>query len=339
MSKRVLITGITGFLASHTALQLLEAGYTVTGSLRSMKRSDHIAGVLEKHGGDVSRLSFVELDLLKDEGWRDAVSGHDYLVHTASPFVTTMPKDPQVLIKPAVEGTMRAIGAGLDARVERIVLTSSLVAVAQGHDGLDRDLTEDDWSNLEHKDISAYDMAKTRAERKAWEMVEKADRKNVLTSIQPGFIMGPVLEEDIGTSGELIRKMMTGGFPGVPDITVPLVDVRDTAAMHVNALTHPEFAGKRCIAAGQSSRLIEIAGLLAEDFPQYAKKLPTRQLPDFLVRLVGLFDGDARSATKSLGKVYQIDPTQARKLLGREFISNRAAARDMAQSIIDLGLI
>ncbi len=339
MTQRVFITGISGFLASHIALKLLKNGSKVTGSVRSMAKAEHIRKVLQTHGADTARLSFVELDLLQDDGWEEAIANHDYLIHTASPFVTTMPDDPQTLIKPAVEGTERALQAGMNANVTRIVLTSSTVAIAHGHGKHhNKTLTEADWTNVEGDDVTAYVLSKTLAEKKAWELVETAGRKDILTVINPGFIMGPVLEKDIGTSGALIHKMMSGGFPASPDIYFSCIDVRDAAELHINAMANKDIAGRRCLAAGPTIPLLDIANSLARKFPDYAKKLPTRRMPDLLVRLGALFDSEIKTASKLLGRKHQVDASCAKALLGRDFISTETAACDMAESIIDLGL-
>ena len=339
MSRKVFLSGISGFLASHIALQMLKAGIAVTGSVRSNIKGKQIREVMRQHGADTSLLSIVELDLLKDEGWQEALKGHDYLIHTASPFVTTMPKDPQELVKPAVEGAQRAIKAGLAANVKHIVFTSSMTAVVHGH-GKDstRQLTGEDWTNIEGRDVNAYVLSKTLAERKAWEIVEEAGKRDIMTVINPGLILGPVLENDIGTSGELIQKMLKGGFPGSPNIGMSCIDVRDAAEIHINAMDNENFFGKRCLASGPPIQLVDLAKILAKQFPSYAKKLPTYLLPNFVVRLVALFDGDAKTASRSLGHKYNVDTSAAKKLLGRDLIPDEISSRDMAQSIIDLGL-
>ena len=133
MPDRVLLTGISGFLGGHVALQLLEAGYAVRGSVRDLKRADKVRQTLERAGADTSRLEFVALDLMSDKGWAEAMDGVRYVQHVASPFVTSMPADKMDLIRPAVEGTTRALEAAFAAKVERIVLTSSMAAVMYGH--------------------------------------------------------------------------------------------------------------------------------------------------------------------------------------------------------------
>ncbi len=340
MPRKIFITGISGFLASHITLQLLKSGVSVTGSVRSIAKGEHIRAVLDNHGADTSRLSFTELDLLKDDGWTEAIAGHDDLIHTASPFVTTIPRDPQVLIRPAVEGTVRALHAGLAANVKRIVLTSSIVAVANGHGKNHTEvLTEKDWTNIAGADVTPYVLSKTLAERKAWQIVEDAGKKNILTVINPGLILGPVLENDVGTSGALILKMLQGGFPGAPDLCFACIDARDAASLHINALDNDDLAGRRCLAAGDSIRMVDLARSMAKDFPDYAKQLPTRQLPGFMVKLVALFDADAKTAARTIGYWHNLDSREAVKLLGRDLTSSKIAAREMAQSMIDLGLV
>lgn len=339
MSSQIFITGISGFLASHIALVLLKSGATITGSVRSLKKSEHIRAVLEKHGANTQNLRFVELDLLRDDGWDEAVSGHDYLIHTASPFVSKMPKDANELVRPAVDGVVRALHAGLKAKVKRIVLTSSLAAMAFGHEGAKiRSVSDSDWTNPEGPGVNAYVLSKTLAERKAWEIVEEAGCPEILSAVNPGFMMGPVLEKDIGTSGALILKMLTGGFPGAPHVYFSCVDVRDAAELHIAAMRDPRAAGQRLLMAEPPIRLADLAKGLASDFPTYKRKLPTRQLPDFMIHLVALFDGDAKTATTLLGQVHHCDSTKAVALLGRELISTREAAREMANTIINLGL-
>ena len=337
MKNSVFVTGISGFVASHIALQLLKGGAQVTGSVRSKHKAQTIRNLLQNHGADISNLKIVELDLLQDAGWSEAINGHDYLIHTASPFVTTMPKDPQELIRPAVQGTKRAIEAGLAANVKRIVLTSSVVAIIDGHDkDNNRVFTEMDWTNTQSEKVPAYAMSKTIAEEQAWQIVEAANKREILSVINPGFIFGPILDEDIGTSGEFIKKMLTGGFPGSPDIYFTCVDVRDVAALHIDAMENMNFFGRRCIAANPSIQMVDLAKILAKEFPSFAKKLPTNKLPDFLFKILALFRADARGILNTLGRKYDLDTSRAKKLLGRDLIAVEKAACDMAHSILNL---
>lgn len=338
--QTILVTGASGFLASHILLQLLEQGYAVRGSVRNAAKGDHIREVLQNHGADTSRLGFVELDLTSDAGWDAAMDGVDYLLHTASPFVTTSPKDPDEIIKPAVEGTRRALNAALRSNVKRIVLTSSMVAACHGHEkNRTTPYTEADWTNPSGKDVTPYILSKTLAEQEAWNIMEAANRREDLTVINPGFILGPLLEQDIGTSGAIIKRLMKGELPGCPRIYFSIADVRDAAELHLLAMHDPATFGHRVFAAGPSIEFIEVAKTLAEAFPAYAKKIPTRRLPDFVVRLVAMFDGDVKTAAMNLGRQHEMDKSLLEPLLGRPLIDTSEAIRSMGQSLIDLGQV
>lgn len=336
-SQTILVTGASGFLASHILLKLLAEGYTVRGSVRSAAKGDHLRKVLQTHGADTTRLSFVELDLMHDDGWEAAMDGIDYLLHTASPFVTKAPKDAGEIVKPALEGTRRALNAALKSDVKRIVLTSSMVAACHGHEkSRSTPYGEADWTNPDGADVTPYILSKTLAEQEAWKIMQAAGRRDDLTVINPGFILGPLLETDIGTSGAIIQRMMKGDFPGTPDIYFSVVDVRDAAELHILAMHDEAVFGHRVFSAGPSVSMQEIAKSLAASLPAYAKKIPTRRMPNLLVRLIGLFDGDVKTAAMSLGRKPQLDTALAAPLLGRALISTDQAVRDMGQSLIDL---
>jgi len=335
-NQTILVTGASGFLASHILLQLLEQDYTVRGSVRNAPKGDHIRKVLETHGADTSRLEFVELDLMHDQGWDAAMEGIDYLLHTASPFVTSTPKNPDDIVKPAIEGTRRALKAALSADVKRIVLTSSMVAACHGHEKSRAiPYTEADWTNPTGRDVTPYILSKTLAEQDAWKIMEAANRRGDLTVINPGFILGPLLENDIGTSGAIIQRMMKGDFPGTPDIYFSIVDVRDAAELHILAMHDTAVFGHRVFSAGASISMQDMAKSLAASFPAYAKKIPTRRLPNFVVRLIALFDGDVKTAAMNLGRKHRLDRPLVEPLLGRPLISTDEAIREMGQSLID----
>ena len=335
-SQTILVTGASGFLASHIVLQLLAEGYDVRGTVRSAAKGDHIRSVLESHGADTSKLDFVELDLMEDAGWNATMEGVDYLLHTASPFVTTSPKDPDEIVKPAIEGTRRALTAALRSNVKRIVLTSSMVAACHGHPkGRTTPYGEADWTQTDGKDVTPYILSKTLAEQEAWQIMEAAGRRDDLTVVNPGFILGPLLETDIGTSGAIIQRMMKGDFPGTPDIYFSIIDVRDAAELHILAMHDEAVFGHRVFSAGPSISMQGVAKSLAASFPAFAKKIPTRRLPDFLVRLIALFDGDVKTAAMNLGRRHNMDLTLATPLLGRPLIDTDTAIREMGQSLID----
>ena len=340
MADRVLLTGISGFVGGHVALALLAAGYQVRGSVRNLQKADKVRATLQKAGADISRLEFVALDLEKDDGWIGAMQGVRFLQHTASPFVLQMPKDRMELIRPAVAGTERALMRALGADVERVVFTSSMAAIAYGH-GKSRTapFTANDWTNLEGTGVNAYIESKTRAERRAWEIMRAEGRDGSLVSINPSAILGPLLDEDPGTSATVIQRLMNGSIPAAPRIPLALVDVRDVAAAHVAAMTAANAGGHRFPMGESTLFLNEIAAILRDAFPDRARKIPRFEIPDWLVRIYARFDSDVRSNIDELGTAKRLDSSAAMRLIDRKLIPAREAVIATAKSLIEEGSV
>lgn len=338
-SDRVLLTGISGFLGGHIALQLLAQGYTVRGSVRSLDKAEKVRKTLAAHGADTSRLEFVALDLLADKGWDKAVEGTRYVQHVASPFVLEMPRDRNDLIRPAVEGTRRAVTAAFAAGVERIVVTSSTAAITYGHADQSKPFTVADWTNTDNPRVTAYPESKLRAEREAWAIAEAYGSRDRLATINPGAILGPLLDEDVGTSGILVQRLLNGSIPAAPRFSLSIVDVRDVAAAQLAAMTTPEAGGKRHILSDREMSMFEIATALRAALPQAASRAPRFELPNWVVRLMGLFDPQIASNTAELGHVRRVDGSSGRLLLARPTIPGPDAAVATAQSLIAQRLI
>lgn len=332
MSDRVLLTGISGFLGGHIALQLLNSGYTVRGSVRNLAKADKVRQTLGKAGADITRLECVALDLTSDHGWDDAMAGVRYLQHTASPFVLRMPQDRNELIGPAVAGTERALEAALRTGVERIVLTSSMAAIAYGHDKVENPaFTAGDWTRLDGRPINAYMESKTRAERRAWEIMDAAGRRADLASINPGGIFGPLLDDDPGTSAIIVKRLLDGSVPAIPRIPITGVDVRDVAAAHVAAMSTPEAGGQRFPMGESVIYFRDVARILRQHYP--AHRVPRFGLPDWALRLYGLFDQDVRDNVGELGYPKPLDSAPTIKLLGRNLIALETAILATAESL------
>lgn len=332
----VLVTGIGGFLAGHIALQLLQKGYRVRGTVRDLARSAAIEQRLKKAlGRETTGLSFVAADLLHDKGWDQAVAACTYVIHAASPFPDALPKHEDELIRPAREGSLRVLQAAQRAGVSRVVLTSSIAATNYGQG--QAPYTEEDWTDVEGPTATPYYKSKTLAEQAAWVYARESGLE--LAVINPSLMLGPLLDKKAGTSVEIVRKLLCGEFPALPRFGISVVDVRDVADIHLRAMLAPEAAGQRFIAGGRFMWMSELAAILRAEFPAYAHKLPRRTLPDWFVRIYACFDAQIRLILKELGRDRTVDATKARNVLGWQPRREEEAIRASAQSLIDFGLV
>ncbi len=338
MNQRVLVTGASGFIASHTIIQLLHKGYRVRGTLRSLSRAEDLKQTLSSHA-DTQELEFVAADLESDEGWTEAVANCELVLHIASPLPRVMPKDRNALVAPARVGALRVIRAAEAAACRRLVMTASTACIAYGRGNTDRVYTEADWSDPDGRDNSPYTRSKTLAERAAWEYVNGSDSELEFLTINPGAVLGPVLEKDYGTSAEIVLKLMAGDFPGLPLLGFPLVDVRDVADLHIRAMESDKAPGNRFLCANDFMWMEDIAALLREKYAEYHNRIPQRKLPNFLVRLAALADPVTRGVIFELGVKREVDSSRAKNLLGWSPRSNEEAILATAESLIAMGLV
>jgi len=336
----VLVTGGSGFIGCHCILQLLTAGYQVRTTVRNLKREPDVRAMLKVGGAEPDgRVSFVAADLENDAGWPDAVAGCEYVLHVASPFPDSVPKHEDELIAPAREGTLRVLHAARDAGAKRVVLTSSFAAIGYGHERQDKPFDETNWSNL-NDDVGAYVKSKTLAERAAWDFMAKEGRNLELSVINPVGVFGPVLGPNYSTSILLVQRLMTGSVPGCPRLYFGLVDVRDVADIHVRAMRHPAAKGERFLAAaGDFMSMAEVAKVLKNRLGSAAKRVPTRELPDWLVRLASLRDPAIRLILPELGKVKNTTNEKAKRILSWAPRSNEEAVLATAETMMRLGLL
>lgn len=321
----VLVTGGSGFLGGRTIIDLLEAGYEVRTTVRDKAKGPRIEQNISGEIGRPAGIGFIEADLAADAGWSEAVADCRYVLHIASPFPPAKPKDPQELIRPAVDGATRVVGAALEAGVERVVMTSSVAAIRGGASPDDRPYTEDDWTDVDA--VAAYAQSKTLAERAAWDLVGQRGDPEKLAVINPGAILGPVMPDDDSFSLEGIQRLLDG-MPAVPKIGFSWVDVRDVSAAHIAAMEKPGAGGMRFIVTGSFLWLPEVSEILRERVPELAKKAPTRTAPRFIVRIMALFDPGARALAQDIGKRNDFDATRAREVLG-------IVARPVEETIAD----
>lgn len=342
MPKTVLLTGASGYIAKHIALQLLEAGYHVRGTLRSLSRSAEVTEAVRPHLSDAtdldSRLGYVALDLTSDDGWDDAMAGVDVVMHTASPFPMAQPKNEDDLIRPAVDGALRALRAAHKAGITRVVFTSSTVAISgsQLPPG-DSAFDEKNWTNPTDPDVAPYGRSKTLAEQAAWEFVRTQAPDMQLTVVNPGFVLGAPLDVHFGTSISVIERLLRAKDPMLPNIGFPTVDVQDVAEMHVKVIEQPESFGQRIMTVDRFLTFTEIAQAIKTAYPD--RKTVTRVAPDFVIRFLGLFDPAIKSIIPSLGRVDKIDNARALATLGRGMRQAHKAAVSSAAYLIDKKLV
>ena len=338
--ETVLVTGGSGYVASYCIAQLLNEGACVRTTVRSLAREAEVRASVGKLADAGERLTFVAADLTHDAGWREACAGCTAVLHVASPLPSSNPRDDDELVRPARDGALRVLAAARDAGVKRFVMTSSTAAVTYGYGSRTKPYTEADWSDpTDRSDSSAYERSKMIAERAAWDWHAREGGALELVTICPGAVIGPVLGSDFSASIDIVKKLIDGSLPGLPRFGWPLVDVRDIADLHLRAMRSPAAAGQRFIGAGPFYWMADIARVLRLRLPEVARKIPKRQLPNWLVKLSSRFDPVIRDRLFELDKERPVSADKAKRELGWSPRGNDQAIVDTAQSLMDQGVV
>ena len=326
--KKVLLTGISGYIAMHCAKELLKRDYHINATVRNLDKVEDIKNALSALSLDVNKIQFFQADLLSDDNWEDAMADCEYVMHVASPYPLNQPKDENVLIKPAVEGTERVVSLAIKNNVKKIVLTSSVVAVSVGH--TKKEYSEEDWSFAD-KPIAAYAKSKTLAEKKAWELIKNADTDTKLTVINPSGVIGPSLTSEISSTQLIIAGLMNGKIPVNLPIHIGYVDVRDVALAHIKALENPNSDGERIILSNTELWHKDVSKILKEGgykAPWLTVSVPVAK---FLANVVPALKG----AKRFLGKDMVKNSTKAEDILGISYIDIKKSILDDAKSLTE----
>jgi len=338
--ETVLVTGGTGFVGLHAILQLLQKGYKVKTTVRDMNRKSEVFEALKNAGiTSFDDLQFIQADLMKDDNWAEAANNCKYVLHVASPMMALTPKDENEVIRPAVEGTIRVLKAAKKAGVSRVVITSNFGAVGYSHKDPNTVITETEWTDPDQKGLPAYHKSKVLAERAAWDFIQNEGGDLELTVMNPVFILGPSLGPDLSGSFHILELLLNGAMKAVPNINFNIIDVRDVADLHIRAMTNPEAKGQRFIGmAGGTLSLPQIAGLLKNKMPDMAKKVSTRTMPDWVIRVAALFNTQAKAAASMLGVIRNVSNEKAKRILHWQPVaSNEEAVIAAANSMIKFG--
>ena len=336
MSNTVLVSGGSGYIAGYLIRQLVNEGWMVHTTVRSLAKE---AGVRELLKVDNSRLKFFAADLMADAGWAEATAGCSHVAHVASPLPTGIPKDANELIVPARAGALRALRAAKGAGVQRFVMTSSVAAISYGRGRGVHHFTEADWTDLSKPGLSPYIQSKTVAERAARDWMAAEGGAMAFSSICPSVVLGPVWSGDYSASVSVVKLLLTGRMGACPDIGFGVVDVRDVADLHVRALKAPNMAGERFIASGRFMKIREMADILRAQLGEQASKVTTRNVPDWVVRVGALFNPLAKAVVGELGSVRNQSAEHAKQVLGWATRPVEQSIVDTARSLLDLGLI
>jgi len=332
MTQTVLVTGGSGFIAGWCIAQLLQQGYAVRATVRSLSKSDTVRATVARAGVDTARLSFVEADLTADAGWDAAMAGVDYVMHVASPLGRGG-EDLEALVGPARDGTIRVLKAATQADVKRIVVTSSCAAATPRDTSGETSSDETVWTDVSDPKLDAYRKSKAIAEKAAWDWMSEYDDPSRMATVLPAAVFGPILSREAMSSVGLIEGLLNGRPPMTPRIGFNVVDVRDVAALHIRAMTAPEAVGQRFIAAGQRMWMRDVAAVLRRELGAAAARVPKRDMPDWMVRLMAVFVGAMRPLVPMIGRRHSFSAAKAERLLGWTARPAETTIADCAESL------
>jgi dihydroflavonol-4-reductase len=336
----VLVTGGSGYIAGYCIAQLLSEGWRVRTTVRNLARAEEARATIGKIAANAAAIEFMAADLNSDAGWANAVAGADYALHVASPLPAVNPKGDDELVRPARDGALRVLKASRDAGVKRVVMTSSVAAIAYGRGQRAEPFSEADWTDETNRDdTSAYERSKTIAERAAWAWHGAEGGTLELVTVNPALVLGPVLGSDFSSSLEVIKKLLDGSVPALPRFGFPIVDVRDLAQLHLLAMTVPAAAGQRFIGASDFYWMKDMAKILKEELGDKARKVPSIPFPDFLVRVFAIFDPVVRGRLFELGKCRLVSSGKSRRMLGWTTRPARETILETARSLQSQGLV
>jgi nucleoside-diphosphate-sugar epimerase len=317
MTETVLVTGGSGFIAGWCIVDLLQRGYAVRTTLRSLSKEAAVRAAIASAASNTKMLSFVAADLTRDEGWDAAMTGCDYVLHVASPLGSDGAAKAEALIAAARDGTLRVLRAATKAGVKRVVMTSAAATATPPLSSAQRSLSDETvWFDPAERNVDAYRQSKRLAERAAWDYMKDQGGSTTLTTILPGAVFGPVLTTENPGSVQIIGRLLQGRVPANPRLGFEIVDVRDLAGLHVSAMTSAAAAGQRFIGVGEFLWMVDISRILRAQLGESASKVPTRVLPDFVLRLMSLADPALRAMTPRLGREHRHSSAKAQNVLG-----------------------
>jgi len=338
--KTVCVTGASGFIAAHVVKQLLEKGYKVKGTVRSLKdRSKYL--YLDNLHGAGENLELVEADLLKEGSFDEAVKNCEYVVHTASPYIIDVKDSQKDLVDPAVKGTLNVLRSCSNvASIKRVILTSSFAAITDDPAN-DKVFSEEDWNEKSNLNRNPYYYSKKMAEKAGWDFINEQNTSFDLVTINPGMVIGPSLGSALNSSNKILIDMMTGGFPGIINLNWGFVDVRDVAAAHILAMENPSAKG-RYLCANESLTMKDVIDYLNKGVYSHYK-LPIIDLTSwFGNKLIYLFSYFQKIGTGSylrshIGRTIRFNNSKIKKDLGIKFISFEESIKETIPDLIYWG--